>query len=106
MQVHERPCLPVFQEPFCRNSRLAFTRSGFQLFHSNDVCDGLRSQRSLVARAVIAIRYFRIFLPLYGEWSHLEAAAILQHVPVGGTVVDVGTHIGTLTIPFAKKVCC
>ena len=50
LQVHERPYLPVFQEPFFRNSRLAYTRNGYQLFHSNDVCDGLRSQRSLVAR--------------------------------------------------------
>ena len=49
-------------------------------------------------------RYFRLFLPMYGEWSHLEAVAILEHVPVGGTVIDVGTHIGTLTIPFARKV--
>ena len=106
LQVNERPCLPVLRQPYARNARLANTRNGYQLFHSSDVCVCSKPLQHAAKNwaADILIRYFRIFLPFYGEWSHLEAAAILQHIPPGGTVVDVGTHIGTLTIPFAHRV--
>lgn len=45
-----------------------------------------------------------VLLDRYGEWSELELQFLLRLCPPGGTVVDIGAHIGTFTIPFAKAV--
>lgn len=45
-----------------------------------------------------------VLLDRYGEWSELELQFLLRLCPPGGTVVDVGAHIGTFTVPFAKAV--
>jgi hypothetical protein len=67
------------------HSRIAATRFGPMLFLSLDF-------------------YFRVGLGVYGEWSYLEAAAMQAAISVGGSVVDVGTHIGTMLLAFAQKV--
>ena len=40
----------------------------------------------------------------YGEYSELEVAFVRQFVPLGGVVLQVGAHIGSLTIPLAQMV--
>lgn len=85
--VNENAChgtpQPALAPP--RHSRIVPTRFGPMMFMSSDY-------------------YFRIGLGLYGEWSYLEAAGMQAFVPVGGTVIDVGTHVGTMLLAFAEKV--
>jgi FkbM family methyltransferase len=66
-------------------TRVASTRFGPMMFFSPDY-------------------YFRVGLGLYGEWSYLEAAKMQAAVREGATVIDVGTHIGTMLLAFAEKV--
>lgn len=40
----------------------------------------------------------------YGEWAQSEINLILEFIPVGGTVVDVGANIGTHSIAFGHHV--
>ncbi|MEQ8394611.1 FkbM family methyltransferase [Thalassobaculum sp.] len=60
------------------------TRHGSFIFHSND----------MIGRC----------LDEYGEWAELELSFLLRLLDPGDVVVDVGAHIGTFSIPFAKKV--
>lgn len=39
-----------------------------------------------------------------GEWSEAELSFLLDLLDEGDAVVDVGAHIGTFTVPFARKV--
>jgi FkbM family methyltransferase len=48
--------------------------------------------------------YFTASLSMYGEWSFLESDMICRHVPIGGTVLDIGAHIGTISIAIAEHV--
>lgn len=48
-------------------------------------------------------RYIGSSMIEYGEWSELEVQTLVQAVPVGGVVVEVGANIGTHTIPLARK---
>ena len=43
-------------------------------------------------------------LSLYGEWAEPETRLLTGLVRPGDTVIDVGAHIGTLTVPLAKAV--
>jgi FkbM family methyltransferase len=43
-------------------------------------------------------------LRLYGEWAEHELCYLKPYIKAGTTVVDVGAHIGTHTLPFAKWV--
>jgi FkbM family methyltransferase len=43
-------------------------------------------------------------LRLYGEWSEHELYCLRPYIQAGTTVVDVGAHIGTHTLAFAKWV--
>jgi FkbM family methyltransferase len=43
-------------------------------------------------------------LRLYGEWSEHELSCLRPYVPTDTTVIDVGAHIGTHTLAFAKWV--
>lgn len=43
-------------------------------------------------------------LDRYGEWSNGELSFLLDLLNEGDAVVDVGAHIGTFTVPFARKV--
>lgn len=43
-------------------------------------------------------------LDLFGEWAENELSFLLGLIEAGDTVVDIGAHIGTFTVPFAKKV--
>jgi FkbM family methyltransferase len=43
-------------------------------------------------------------LRLYGEWSEHELSCLRPYVQAGTTVIDVGAHIGTHTLAFAKWV--
>jgi len=43
-------------------------------------------------------------LSLYGEWAEPETRLLTALVNPGDTVLDVGAHIGTETIPLARKV--
>ncbi|MBM3559525.1 MAG: FkbM family methyltransferase [Alphaproteobacteria bacterium] len=43
-------------------------------------------------------------LDRYGEYSEAEARLIEQLVEPGGTAVEVGSHVGALTVPLAKRV--
>src|SRR5215212_495260 len=43
-------------------------------------------------------------LRLYGEWSEHELCCLRRFVHPGTTVIDVGAHIGTHTLAFAKWV--
>ena len=85
--VSEKACHDIPQPALAppRHSRIVSTRFGPMMFMSNDY-------------------YFRVGLGLYGEWSYLEAAGMQVHVPAGGTVIDVGTHVGTMLLAFAEKV--
>lgn len=85
--VNEKACHDVPQPDLAppRHSRIVPARFGPMMFMSPDY-------------------YFRLGLGLYGEWSYLEAAGMQAFVPVGGTVVDVGTHVGTMLLAFAEKV--
>lgn len=47
-------------------------------------------------------RYVGRSLELYGEYSEGEVALFRQLVPSGGTVVEVGANIGSLTVPLAR----
>lgn len=49
-------------------------------------------------------RYVGRCLELYGEYSEGEVALFRQIVPSGGTVVEVGANIGSLTVPLAQLV--
>ncbi len=40
----------------------------------------------------------------YGEYSESEWELLNQVIPEGGIVIEVGAHIGALTIPICKKV--
>ncbi len=86
-------------------ARLTRGRHGFFLYHPFDI-------------------YFASSLELYGEWSEVEigaffcimlrqctpasqpppAGVVKDLVPRGGTILDIGSHIGTMTVPFAKHV--
>jgi FkbM family methyltransferase len=44
------------------------------------------------------------FLEQYGEWAEPEAALLASLLRPGDVVVDVGAHIGTLTVPLARAV--
>lgn len=85
--VNEKACYDIPQPALAppRHSRIVPARFGPMMFMSSDY-------------------YFRIGLGLYGEWSYLEAAGMQAFVPVGGTVIDVGTHVGTMLLAFAEKV--
>jgi FkbM family methyltransferase len=48
--------------------------------------------------------YFTASLSVYGEWSFLESEMIIRHIPVGGTFLDIGAHIGTISIAIAEHV--
>jgi hypothetical protein len=48
--------------------------------------------------------YFAVALELYGEWGQDEATVMTSFISPGDTVVEIGGHIGTLTLPLAKKV--
>jgi FkbM family methyltransferase len=48
-------------------------------------------------------RYVGSCLELYGEYSEGEVTLFNQVVPVGGTVVEVGANIGSLTVPLAQR---
>jgi FkbM family methyltransferase len=48
--------------------------------------------------------YFTASLAVYGEWSFLESQLMFQHVPVGGTFLDVGAHVGTISLAMAQHV--
>jgi FkbM family methyltransferase len=43
-------------------------------------------------------------LRLYGEWAEHELCCLKPYIKAGTTVVDVGAHIGTHTLPFATWV--
>lgn len=43
-------------------------------------------------------------LEIYGEYSELEAAFLCSLVKPGDTVVEVGAHIGALTVPLARTI--
>ncbi|EDP64095.1 methyltransferase [alpha proteobacterium BAL199] len=60
------------------------TRHGSFIFHSNDMIGKCLDQ--------------------FGEWSEMELSFLLRLLNPGDVAVDVGAHIGTFTIPFAKKV--
>lgn len=47
-------------------------------------------------------RYVGRCLELYGEYSEGEVALFRQLVPRGGTVVEVGANIGSLTVPLSR----
>lgn len=47
-------------------------------------------------------RYVGRCLELYGEYSEGEVALFRQLVPAGGTVVEVGANIGSLTVPLSR----
>jgi hypothetical protein len=40
----------------------------------------------------------------YGEWAQREIEFLLAFVPPGGIVFDVGAHVGTHTLAFARRV--
>ena len=44
------------------------------------------------------------FLFIYGEWAEPEVELLSRLVRPGDVVVDVGAHIGTETVPLAKRV--
>ena len=44
------------------------------------------------------------FLDQYGEWAEPEAALLAGLLRPGDIAVDVGAHMGTLTVPLAKAV--
>ena len=44
------------------------------------------------------------FLFIYGEWAEPEVELLSRLVHPGDVVVDVGAHIGTETVPLAKRV--
>ena len=48
--------------------------------------------------------YFTASLSVYGEWSFLESEMICRHLPVGGTFLDIGAHVGTISIAIAEHV--
>lgn len=48
--------------------------------------------------------YFAVALELYGEWGEEEATVMTSLISPGDTVVEVGGHMGTLTLPLAKRV--
>jgi precorrin-6B methylase 2 len=51
-------------------------------------------------RVAIKIEYY-----VYLFWCLLPRAGVVKDlVPRGGTILDIGSHIGTLTVPFAKHV--
>lgn len=43
-------------------------------------------------------------LRLYGEWAEKEIEFLLNFVPEGGSVLDIGSFIGTHALAFASKV--
>lgn len=43
-------------------------------------------------------------LDLYGEWSEHELAFLLRLIGPADYVADVGAHIGTFTVPMARRV--
>lgn len=43
-------------------------------------------------------------LERYGEWAQSEIVTLIEYIPDGGVVIDIGAHIGTHTLPFARKV--
>jgi FkbM family methyltransferase len=48
--------------------------------------------------------YFTTSLSVYGEWSALESDLIARHIPVGGTFLDIGGHVGTISAAIAQHV--
>ena len=49
-------------------------------------------------------RYVALSLELYGEWSQNEMDRMSSFVAPGDTVLDIGSHIGTLMTAFARYV--
>ncbi|MEM7620781.1 MAG: FkbM family methyltransferase [Pseudomonadota bacterium] len=49
-------------------------------------------------------RYIGKSLLAYGEFSELEWNLLEQIAPKGGVVAEIGSHLGSLTIPLAKQV--
>ena len=47
--------------------------------------------------------YFRVSLELYGEWAHSEVDFMMQFLPPGATVVDAGSHVGTISLALARQ---
>lgn len=43
-------------------------------------------------------------LSVYGEWAEPQVQLLLQLIGEGDTVIEVGAHIGTTTIPLARRV--
>lgn len=43
-------------------------------------------------------------LARYGEWGETELALLRPYIPAGGTVIDVGAHVGTHALGFAEFV--
>lgn len=48
--------------------------------------------------------YFGVAMELYGEWAESEVSVMSKFLFKGDTVVEVGGHIGSLTVPLAKMV--
>jgi FkbM family methyltransferase len=62
----------------------ARTRSGPILYHAHDL-------------------YFRVALELYGEWAAGEVEWCLRFLPPGGTFIDAGAHVGTISLAVARQ---
>lgn len=43
-------------------------------------------------------------LLLGGTWDEKVLSAVLPRIPLGGTVVDAGAHVGAHTVPYARAV--
>ena len=43
-------------------------------------------------------------LRLYGEWAELELARLLPLLRPGDVAIDVGAHVGSFAVPFARAV--
>src|ERR1700688_3042448 len=43
-------------------------------------------------------------LALYGEWAEPETRLLTALVNPGDNVLDIGAHVGTQTIPLARKI--
>jgi FkbM family methyltransferase len=62
------------------------------------------STRHGVMHILILDVYFSASLAVYGEWSTLESDLIARSVPPGGTFLDIGAHVGTISAAIAQHV--